>query len=225
MSFRFTVRFWILNKGEWINLFRKTSWCHINLWSLHIPAEISTHSHMHTFKCHTPTYNKHTYRNVTHRPSIKMSIIFPLPLTVNLLIHWYAFHSLFVFPSWIKVSYTCVFYKWMLLESNIMPIRPFFDPHWWLSPLIFHYLMKPQELRTWRVFLNNIVSFLRLTSSNQRNNYSLTLLLLIFWLDSQVSAWTIMATICCSISSQLVSSYSLKNTFFWFYMSICVFGF
>ena len=156
--------------------------------------------------------HKHTYRNVTHRPSIKMSIIFPLPLTVNLLTHWCAFHSLFVFPSWIKVSYTCGFYKWMLLESNIMPIRPFFDPHWWLSPLIFHYLMKPQELRTWRVFLNNIVSFLRLTSSNQISNNSLTLLLLLFWLDSQVSAWTIMATICCSISSQLVSSYSLKNT-------------
>lgn len=153
--------------------------------------------------------HKHTYRNMPHRPSIKMSIIFLLLLTVNLLTHWCAFHSLFVFPSWIKVSYTCLPYRWMLLESSIMPIRPFFDPHWWLSSLIFHYLMKPQELRTWTVCLNNIVSFLWVTSSNQRKNYSLTLLLLIFWLDSQVPAWTIMTTICCSISSQLATSYSL----------------
>lgn len=83
--------------------------------------------------------------------------------------------------------------------------------------------MKPQRQRTQRVCVNNTVMFLRLTSRNQRNNYSLMSLLLIFFLYSQVFAWTTIANTCCSIFSQLAMSYCLKNTFKRFYLSICFF--
>lgn len=83
--------------------------------------------------------------------------------------------------------------------------------------------MKPQRQRTQRVCVNNTVMFLRLTSRNQRNNYSLMSLLLIFLLNSRVFAWTTIANTCCSIFSQLAMSYCLKNTFKRFYLSICFF--
>lgn len=87
--------------------------------------------------------------------------------------------------------------------------------------------MKPQRQRTQRVCVNNIVMFLRLTSRNQRNNYSLMSLLLIFLLNSQVFARTTIANTCCSIFSQLAMSYLkiLSKDFiylFVFFLNICV---